>query len=293
MMQLVLERVGLATLQDLGREHLNHLGVPTAGVWDRHAYARLGALVDIPPGATPVIESWSGDLAWRSSADLAFVTWGPAVVEIDGTSVAVGGMVTHARAGATVLVRRTGPGPVLLLVPGLTVSPVLGSMSYDSFARIGPPPLTPGQVLDLVEDAQLPARSRVGAFLRVGQEQSGPLTFVAHRAGHADRHLMAQAWIVDDVSRSGVRLRSPLALSWRATSWASGPVRPGVIQVPPDGLPIVLGPDAGTSGGYPIAGVLTDAALCAIAYASPGDGVTFVPVEPPVIDAPAVRAVVW
>lgn len=52
-------------------------------------------------------------------------------------------------------------------------------------------------------------------------------------------------------------------------------VMPGVIQWPPDGQPIILGPDAQTVGGYPIVGVVIQADRSKLARLRPGQIVTF------------------
>jgi antagonist of KipI len=53
-------------------------------------------------------------------------------------------------------------------------------------------------------------------------------------------------------------------------------VLPGAIQVLPMGDWIVLGPDAGTMGGYPVAGVVCTADLDRFAHLLPGDGLELV-----------------
>jgi allophanate hydrolase subunit 2 len=53
-----------------------------------------------------------------------------------------------------------------------------------------------------------------------------------------------------DSDRTGVRLDGPL-VSGGASGMPSVPVFPGTVQLPPDGRPIILLPDAGTTGGYP------------------------------------------
>ncbi|NBQ47506.1 MAG: hypothetical protein EBU33_03505, partial [Sphingobacteriia bacterium] len=68
-------------------------------------------------------------------------------------------------------------------------------------------------------------------------------------------------WKIDSTARSGVRLSSPNPLQNSSASLASFPVMPGAIQVPPSGLPLILGPDCGVTGGYPVAGVVIDADL--------------------------------
>ena len=52
-------------------------------------------------------------------------------------------------------------------------------------------------------------------------------------------------------------------------------VVPGVIQLPPNGLPIVLGVDAQTVGGYFVLGVVIAVDLWRIAQAVPGQMVRF------------------
>jgi allophanate hydrolase subunit 2 len=49
----------------------------------------------------------------------------------------------------------------------------------------------------------------------------------------------------------------------------------GGIQVPPDGRPILLGPDAGVTGGYPLVAVVVDADLDAVGQLAPGTRVRF------------------
>jgi allophanate hydrolase subunit 2 len=55
---------------------------------------------------------------------------------------------------------------------------------------------------------------------------------------------------------------------------SEGAVR-GSIQVPPNGLPVILGPDHPVTGGYPVIGVLTDADADRAAQLRPGQRVRF------------------
>jgi allophanate hydrolase subunit 2 len=88
--------------------------------------------------------------------------------------------------------------------------------------------------------------------------------------------LTAQAWTVRDASdRVGVRLDGPALERSRDGELPSEPTLPGAMQVPADGRPIVFGPDAPVTGGYPVVAVLTDAALDLAAQVRPGDAVRF------------------
>lgn len=56
-------------------------------------------------------------------------------------------------------------------------------------------------------------------------------------------------------------------------AWRDRPSRPafrGCVQLPPDGGPIILGPDAPTTGGYPVIGILDSASRDACAQLRPG-----------------------
>jgi len=53
------------------------------------------------------------------------------------------------------------------------------------------------------------------------------------------------------------------------------PVFPGMIQVTPDGHPIVLMADCQTTGGYPVIGMVLAPDLCALSQKPPGAAVRF------------------
>ena len=61
----------------------------------------------------------------------------------------------------------------------------------------------------------------------------------------------------------------------------------GAVQVPPDGRPVVLGPDHATLGGYPVTAVVITADRWKLGQCQPGDRVRFVEVT--VIEAAAAR----
>ena len=79
--------------------------------------------------------------------------------------------------------------------------------------------------------------------------------------------------------RIGIRLRAASAAAgWEAPSIGSCPVCPGVIQLPPNGEPILLMNDAQTLGGYPRVGVVRERDLGLAAHVRPGDVVGIEPV---------------
>ena len=89
--------------------------------------------------------------------------------------------------------------------------------------------------------------------------------------------LLRASWTVTPQSdRIGVRLDGPaLARLAGLGELPSEPVVTGALQVPPDGRPVLLGPDRPTTGGYPVIGVVVDADLDRAAQLRPGDTVRF------------------
>ena len=53
------------------------------------------------------------------------------------------------------------------------------------------------------------------------------------------------------------------------------PILPGVVQVPPSGLPTVLLADGPVTGGYPVIAVVAAASLDLLAQARPGERLVF------------------
>lgn len=53
----------------------------------------------------------------------------------------------------------------------------------------------------------------------------------------------------------------------------------GAVQLPPDGNPIILGPDHATVGGYPVVACVIAADLPLVGQLQPGDQVIFLPCD--------------
>lgn len=75
------------------------------------------------------------------------------------------------------------------------------------------------------------------------------------------------------LSRVGVRIEGePIE---HDEHMISEPQTLGVVQLPPAGLPIILGPDGPTIGGYPRIGVVIDADIDRVSHLQPGQSVDF------------------
>jgi len=161
---------------------------------------------------------------------------------------------------------------------GVDVPAVLGSRSRDVGGGIGPAPLAAGNLLPV--GAQVRGEPHYGPARLA---RPGPLVVDLAPGPHDDalgEHawdaVEGTAWVVGERSdRMGVRLEAgPSGTSVRgAGELASFPVVPGSIQLTPSGELVVLGPDAGVTGGYPVLGVVFRQGLDALAQARPGTAV--------------------
>jgi allophanate hydrolase subunit 2 len=269
-------RVGVATLQDGGRSGYSEVGVPVAGAWHRGRYNRACALLTGNADATvPSIELLAGELTLRTSLPLVMVVAGPALMRVDADRSATG-TVVRVTADVSVTVTHQGPGPVYVTVSGWQAERTLGSCSVDTFSHLGGSALAVGD--ELRGDASPFPADRVGWFQRPERAPSGPVRVVLTDADHATGFL-TRTWVVERMARSGVRLRSP---SWRGPteSVESFPVVPGAIQLTPEGEAIVLGPDGGLTGGYPVVAVVASVDLDRISCLVPGAGISFSGIDP-------------
>jgi biotin-dependent carboxylase-like uncharacterized protein len=268
----------LTTVQDLGRRGRAHLGVPRSGAADRGSLRLANRLVGNPEDAAG-LEALGGGLVLEATADqVVAVTGARCEVTVDDQPRGRNSALTL-RAGQ---VLRLGPALAGLrayvgLRGGVDVPPVLGSRSFDQLGALGPPPLVSGQHLSVGGIAQGPP---VWEPVPAGDPSAAPALRVlpGPRLDWLDGGLSALAdgaWVVSPRSdRTGVRLDGG-PLGRRTGDLSSEGTVVGGVQVPPDGKPILLGPDAGVTGGYPLVAVVIDADLDAIGQLAPGTPLRF------------------
>ena len=266
----VVRAPGLATIQDGGRPGFTSVGVPTSGAFHRIRYLIATALLSgEPDGARAAVEVLDGTLILDVAVTTVLAVVGPAVLTMDGRRQA-GGTAIRVEGGALIEVAHEGPGPVYVVIDGWQPALTLGSASTDTFSGLGSGALLPGDELHGAPTADGPAR--VGAFHRPIVGPTGPIRVVD--AGHPALRVLTRAtWSVASVARSGARLvGGPIPASGSVPSM---PLVPGAIQVTPSGEAVVLGPDGGLTGGYPVVGVVATVDLDRLSLLRLGDAVAF------------------
>ncbi len=270
----VVEPGPFACVQDRGRAGYAALGVARAGAFDVGAHDLANRLVGNSAQAA-TIEFTFGGLTLRMHDAATVAVTGAPVAGLDylrPVTLPAGSMVRFG-------VPQAGVRSYLAVRGGIDVEPVLHSRSRDTLGDIGPPALRAGDVL--------PVGASVVSAPAAGDVSSGwwpgPARLPVVLGPRADWFssdavptLLETAWRVRaDGDRIGIRLDGPRLRRVRTQELPSEPTLPGAIQVPPDGRPIVLGPDAPVTGGYPVIAVLRRRYLDHVAQLRPGAVVQF------------------
>ncbi|MEI7030814.1 biotin-dependent carboxyltransferase family protein [Streptomyces pratensis] len=273
----------LTTVQDAGRPGWAHLGVGRAGALDGPAARLANRLAGNPPDAA-VLETTLTGCAVRPARTVVAVVGGAGCrVTVDGRPVAWGAAV-RVPAGS---VLDAGPAVnglrgYLAFAGGLEPERVLGSRSADLLSGLGPAPLREGDVLPLGDPARSGPPPPAGPVPWPGApaELVFPVHLGPRHAWFTDaaiRTLLTAGYRVSAHSnRVGLRTVGPALERSRTGELPSEGMVLGAIQVPPDGRPVVFLNDHPTTGGYPVVGVVPEAALAAAAQAVPGTRLRFV-----------------
>lgn len=262
----VLHAPAYCTVQDGGWQNLRRSGMPVSGAMDRWAMHAANRMVGNADGAA--VFEWAltaGRLQF--DRDLQVAICGPGL------------QITHAvRAGEELVLPRPVDGRFLYMAiaGGLDTPLILGSRSTYVAAGLGHAVKTG----DRIPIGKLPTTSAK----RPDEEpayKAGVIRVVEgpQRALFSDAEwtqFLNASWKVSRASdRMGYRLEGDVPVSTPAADLPSEAACVGAIQVPPDGMPIVLMADGPTVGGYPKIAVVITADLPILAQRPPGAPLRF------------------
>jgi biotin-dependent carboxylase-like uncharacterized protein len=263
----------LATVQDQGRVGWVELGVGRSGAADRAALRLANRLVGNPVEAAGIEITLGGLVIRLEDAATLAVTGAPCPSPLGSGAAVTLPAGTVLRLGTP----QTGVRSYLAVRGGIDVAPTLGSRSTDTMGGLGPAPLQAGDRLPVGVEPAGPVSDAVAA------PQPAPATLRVVPGPRADwfvsgaiQTLLGAAWTIQpDSNRVGVRLDGPPLRRAVQRELPSEGTLPGAVQVPPDGRPILLGPDAPVTGGYPVLAVVRDADLDAAFQRRPGETLRF------------------
>jgi antagonist of KipI len=292
----------LTTLQDLGRHGRQHLGIGPGGAMDELSHRLASLLVGNPPELPsmeitlcgPELEFETDSLVALAGADLS--------AEVDGLPVPLWRPVL-VRAGARMRFGAAVDGCrcYLAVAGGFGVPTVLGGAGTHLIAGFGgfqgrplrtgdrldtgPPPPDRYPGLQRCFRQETRALQSLGWFVPWFQELDfrrpaqlrlipGPHWPLLRPEARAS--LLGEPFRVgSDSDRMGLRLGGPSLDLDRPLEPVSAGVATGTLQLPPDGVPILLMADRQTTGGYPRLGELASVDLPRAGQLRPGDLLRF------------------
>ncbi len=283
----------LTSVQDNGRHGYRHLGVGQCGVVDPVAAMQANLLLGNSADAA-ILEFHFPTLTlhFSEATDVAFggTDYQARRMLADGKSgeLLTPGHVHHIKGGQQLRFGRppgAGLFACLAVAGGIEVPVVMGSRSTDISAGFGGLEGRQLQSGDRLFQGTLqerePMRDKgVRSLIPTGllRAIAGPEFKLFRPQSQAD--LWQTSWRVSpDSNRMGTRLVGEALARTSNSELPSSAVLPGVIQVPGDGQPIILGNDAQTTGGYARIASVIRADLWQLAYLPPDSVVRLQRVE--------------
>jgi biotin-dependent carboxylase-like uncharacterized protein len=283
----VLEAGVLTSIQDAGRPDWTYLGVPVGGACDPWSLAVANLLAGNDGGAAALEMTLVGaTLAVREP-----MTVGLAGTDLGGITRESGRRLLPGRShrletGTTIAFpgdagARAGARAYLALRGGIDVPLALGSASTAlgaGFGGLEGRALRLGDVLRAAgEGDNAPIPEAVWPKLADDPltAADNPIRLLPGPAPGLDAIIAADWKIGSGSDRVGLRLDGPPLDAPASGKLLSHGVVTGAIQLPPDGVPIVLLADHQTTGGYPIAAVVITADHPRLGQLRPGASVRF------------------
>jgi biotin-dependent carboxylase-like uncharacterized protein len=281
----------MTTVQDLGRLGYQHLGVPVSGALDPVCLRAANVLAGNAPGMGALEIAYQGPtLAVEADSVRIAVAGGQAPIEVlsrDGAGprrLAAWESARLSRGEVVKVGALTGSAVLYLAVEGgFAIVPVMGSQSTLTRGGIGGfegRALRAGDILPLRQEAAA-EREEVG----LPPLDLRPPEHIRAVLGPQDDHftpaglrtLLESTYTISRASdRMGMRLEGPpLEHSAKGANIISDGTAPGSIQVPGNGLPIILLGDRQTTGGYPKVATVISADLPALGRMAPGTKLSF------------------
>ncbi|MEO6137632.1 MAG: biotin-dependent carboxyltransferase family protein [Luteimonas sp.] len=277
----------LTTVQDLGRTGSRHMGVGCAGALDAYSHTIANLLVgNRPDSATLEITLAGPRLHFGQAARIAICG---ADIDAHVGKIAIPGWRPIPLPAGSVLAlgacRRGARAYLAVAGGGFAVPEVLNSTSTDLRGGFGG---FQGRALIAHDELDIgPSTDRV-ADVHITPWWVDPTPVLDFDAPTIIRvlpgsdatvpqdGLFAHQWRIANASdRQGLRLEGAALQLAETFERVSAPVVPGAIQLPADGLPIILMADAQTHGGYPVIGHVIRADWPRLAQLQPGDALHF------------------
>ncbi|MEP1096716.1 MAG: biotin-dependent carboxyltransferase family protein [Cyclobacteriaceae bacterium] len=274
----VIKASGLSTIQDEGRFGYRQYGIPQSGAMDVVAMHAANELVGNSPDS-PVIETAIQGLTLEAAEDsIVGLTGAEVSLTVNGNKTAMNTSIQLTKGDVlTISPPLTGVYSYLGIGGDLVATEDFGSKSTYLLAGFGG---LSGQRLgkeDVLETKNAPSFKKKSIKKKANSQAEVQTIRIMKGPEWSLLKDLPERMIfkIDPSSnKMGIRLQGdPIGVDGKEI--VSSAVIPGTIQVPSNGLPIVLMNDCQTTGGYPRMGKVIDADLGLLAQIPAGGKIRF------------------
>lgn len=275
----------LSTIQDRGRYGYMQFGLMPAGAMDEWSMRLANLLVGNDPNEAVIESAYLGPTLEFDCDETVAVTGAKTKVTLNGIDVPMWQSL------------KVKPGDVLKLAPvtaglynyiafgrTIDVPVIMGSKSTYLRGKLGGLDGRKLQKDDLIPLGETPSTAlarQVPAEKQPEFQQERTLRVVLGPQDHAfteeglDKFLSEEYTITQEADRMGYRLDGAVISHKVGPDVISDGIAHGTVQVPGNGLPIILLSDRGTTGGYTKIATVLASDICALVQMTPGSRVRF------------------
>lgn len=272
------------TVQDSGRFGYRKFGVPTSGAMDMKAYNFANWLVGNKEGEAVLECTVKGGMYKFESNAVIALTGAQMQPKVNDSEVSMNQTLSVNKGDVLELGFSKRGCRVYIAIRGkLDIKKILGSYSTYTIGMFGG---LEGRVLrkndvlgwessaDEIHPRKVPLEELPYYSSKISLNAQRGLEWDWLAIGEQEKFLRCEFKVSSQSNRMGIRLQGD-PLEKPKEEMISSPVIPGIIQLPPNGLPIILARDGQTIGGYPRIAKVTDAELWRLGQLKPSDRISF------------------
>ena len=275
------------TIQDIGRNHMYHLGITISGAIDQRNYVLSNKLVNNSLNEAVIEFAYQGPLLKLKNSSINFCITGDVIFKIikkdgsieDGTCYE--SYTLEDKEQLDIISTKNTAYGYLSVSNGFKLQKIWNSYSINTKANIGPNNGKKYSLQDKIlinnQDFVLNKKNKINynesSYNLIRIIKGTNFNYFSKKS--QDSFFNDEFSVTKDADRMGIRLTGPKLENIVNTNIKSEGLVRGVIQVPADGNPIIMLSDHGTIGGYPKIGVVISADLDQVGQFTPGSKIRF------------------
>lgn len=279
----------LTTIQDLGRKGYQQFGMPTAGAMDITSLRLANRLVQNEEGQACLEITFIGLRLLALRDIMIAITGGDLIPRVNGSPLPLWQTVPLRKNSEISFTGvRNGIRSYLAIAGGIQVREIMGSKSTYIRGGIGGlegRPLTQGDLLRIGPHRRRISLCKLKEELipHYGREWKtrvimGPQDDSFSKKG-IETFISSEYTVTPQSDRMGYRLEGPVIEHRGGADIISDATYLGSVQIPGQGLPVILFADRQTTGGYPKIATAISVDVYDLGQAKPGDRIRFYPIS--------------